>query len=203
MQPIELWSLLFGKAIIHKSEDWAVQFCLTWLCCVPLTRLLAPLSLPILPCAPGIGQCQLMMSGPGTTGGGRAASTTPGPSGWWPTSRSPCARWATHARCHVTSSWPHYVFQTEKLFMVGGLDSVSLEPILTTEVRQHTLMVTFVEMTYIILQVYDEENQTWLIHKQLPATSDKNIFVNRADSGCITLVTLSIPRDHYNVTLFM
>ena len=87
--------------------------------------------------------------------------------------------------------------------MVGGLDSVSLEPILTTEVRQHTLMVTFVEMTYIILQVYDEENQTWLIHKQLPATSDKNIFVNRADSGCITLVTLSIPRDHYNVTLFM
>ena len=28
----------------------------------------------------------------------------------------------------------HDVIQTEKLFLVGGLDSVSLEPILTTEV---------------------------------------------------------------------
>ena len=25
-----------------------------------------------------------------------------------------------------------------------------------------------------------------MIHKQLPSTSDKNIFVNRADSGCIS-----------------
>ena len=40
-------------------------------------------------------------------------------------------------------------------------------------------------LTFIV-QVYDEESRTWLIHKQLPATSDKNIFVNRADSGCIT-----------------
>ena len=32
--------------------------------------------------------------------------------------------------CHVS----HNVIQTEKLFIVGGLDSVSLEPILTTEV---------------------------------------------------------------------
>ena len=34
-------------------------------------------------------------------------------------------------------------------------------------------------------QVYDADTRTWLIHKQLPTTSDKNLFVNRADSGCI------------------
>jgi len=62
---------------------------------------------------------------------------------------------------------PDPICKTDKLFIIGGLDSVNLTPVLTTE-------------------VYDEENQTWMIHKQLPSTSDKNIFVNRADSGCIS-----------------
>ena len=44
--------------------------------------------------------------------------------------------------------------------------------------------LTFYESLHV--EVYDEESRTWLVHKQLPTTSDKNIFVNRADSGCIT-----------------
>ena len=34
--------------------------------------------------------------------------------------------------------------------------------------------------------MYDEETTTWIVHKQIPATADKNVFINRADSGCIS-----------------
>ena len=37
-------------------------------------------------------------------------------------------------RSQLTCLVSHDIIQTEKLFLVGGLDSVSLEPILTTEV---------------------------------------------------------------------
>ena len=42
---------------------------------------------------------------------------------------------------------------------------------------------------YFVFQVYDESTDSWMIHKQLPTTSDKNIFINRADSGCIRYIS--------------
>ena len=42
------------------------------------------------------------------------------------------------------------------------------------------------QLSVSCLEVYHEETGSWLVHKQIPGTVDRNIFINRADSGCIS-----------------
>ena len=63
---------------------------------------------------------------------------------------------------------PDTICNENKLFLLGGVDPTTLEPVMETE-------------------AYDEEKEVWVIHKSVPMI-ENHVLQNNADSGCISTI---------------